>query len=81
MNREYVRNIYARPADFDGKTVTVGGWVRNIRDSKAFGFIDLNDGSCFNNLQIVLSEEKSQITMISHLRMWEPLWLLPAPLR
>jgi asparagine--tRNA ligase len=58
MNREYVRNIYARPADFDGKTVTVGGWVRNIRDSKAFGFIDLNDGSCFNNLQIVFERGK-----------------------
>ena len=58
MNREYVRNIYARPADFDEKTVTVGGWVRNIRDSKAFGFIDLNDGSCFNNMQIVFERGK-----------------------
>ncbi len=37
----------------DGETVTVSGWVRTVRDSKAFAFIELNDGSCFRNLQIV----------------------------
>lgn len=58
MNREFVKNIYAQPDKFADKTVTVGGWVRNIRDSKAFGFIDLNDGSCFNNLQVVFEREK-----------------------
>ncbi|MBR6773387.1 MAG: asparagine--tRNA ligase, partial [Clostridia bacterium] len=58
MIREYVRNIYENPSAFDGKTVTVGGWIRNIRDSKAFGFIDLNDGSYFSNLQVVFEREK-----------------------
>src|SRR5699024_6975881 len=37
-----------------GQTVTVGGWVRTIRDMKTFGFIELNDGSCFKNLQVVM---------------------------
>jgi len=37
----------------DGEAVTVSGWVRTVRDSKAFAFIELNDGSCFRNLQIV----------------------------
>ena len=46
MKRDFVKDIYAAPAEYENKTVTVGGWIRNIRDSKAFGFIDLNDGSC-----------------------------------
>ena len=37
-----------------GQTVTVGGWVRTIRDMKQFGFLELNDGSCFKNLQVVM---------------------------
>ena len=41
MKREFVKDIYAAPATYGDKTVTVGGWIRNIRDSKAFGFIDL----------------------------------------
>ncbi len=54
MKRDLVRHIYASPESFADKTVTVGGWVRNLRDSKAFGFIDLNDGSCFGSLQVVI---------------------------
>ena len=60
MKRELVKNIYLNPADFGGKTVTVGGWARSIRDSKAFGFIDLNDGSCFKGVQIVFARENIQ---------------------
>ena len=41
MKRELVKQFYLNPEAFGGKTVTVGGWVRNLRDSKAFGFIDL----------------------------------------
>ncbi len=58
MDRTMVRDVYADAAAFGGKTVTVGGWARSIRDSKAFGFIDLNDGSCFKNLQVVFEREK-----------------------
>ena len=58
MKRDFVRSIYENPEAFGGKTVTVGGWVRNLRDSKAFGFIDLNDGSCFKCVQVVFEREK-----------------------
>ena len=37
---------------FGGKEVLVSGWARTIRDMKTFGFVELNDGSCFKNLQI-----------------------------
>ena len=39
--------------DYIGKEVLLGGWIRNHRKQKEFGFIDFNDGTCFQNLQIV----------------------------
>jgi len=50
-------DIYKDAAAFDGRTVTVSGWVRTARDSKAFGFIELNDGTCFRGCQIVLEAD------------------------
>ena len=58
MKRELNKHLYDQPASFDGKEITLGGWIRNIRDSKAFGFIDLNDGSCHKSVQIVFEREK-----------------------
>ena len=58
MQRDLIRKIYESPEAFDSKTVTVGGWVRNLRDSKAFGFIDLNDGSYFKSVQVVFERDK-----------------------
>ena len=58
MKRELIRSIYADQKSFAGKTVTLGGWARSIRDSKAFGFIDLYDGSCFGTLQVVFERDK-----------------------
>ena len=46
--------IYADGETLNGQTVTVAGWARTIRDMKNFGFVELNDGSCFKNLQVVL---------------------------
>ena len=46
--------IYADAEHYSGMTVTVGGWVKTIRDLKTVGFIELNDGSCFRNLQVVM---------------------------
>lgn len=57
MKRELVKDIFSRTAEFGGKTVTLGGWIRNIRDSKAFGFIDMNDGSCFKSIQVVFERD------------------------
>ena len=58
MKRTLVKDIYLDKEAFGGKSVTLGGWVRNLRDSKAFGFIDLNDGSCFGSIQVVFEREK-----------------------
>ena len=54
MERIKIAAVYADGAQLDGQTVTVCGWARTIRDMKTFGFIELNDGSCFRNLQVVM---------------------------
>ncbi len=58
MQRQLIKDIYAAPQTFADKIITVGGWVRNLRDSKAFGFIDLNDGSYFKSVQVVFERDK-----------------------
>ena len=57
MERTQIRDIFAVPGDFGGKTLTVAGWCRSIRASNKFGFIELNDGSYFTNLQIVFESD------------------------
>ena len=49
--------LYKSPEAFQDTSVTVCGWARSIRDSKALGFIDLNDGSCFKGIQVVFTAE------------------------
>ena len=51
-----IRDLYLTPPEAGIRECTVSGWVRTVRDSKAFGFIELNDGTCFKNLQIVLED-------------------------
>ena len=58
MERIEIKKLYAAPAEYTGQSVTVCGWVKTIRDSKSLGFIELNDGSCFKNLQIVFEDGK-----------------------
>ncbi|MCX7842900.1 MAG: asparagine--tRNA ligase [Clostridia bacterium] len=53
-----IRQLYRQTGDCLGKQVKVSGWIRTVRDSKTFGFIELNDGSFFKNLQIVFEEGK-----------------------
>ena len=53
MKHQKIAGIWADAASFDGKKITVCGWVRTVRDLKNFGFIELNDGSCFKPLQVV----------------------------
>jgi len=56
MKRTTIAQIFADQGAFGGQTVTVCGWARTIRDMKTFGFIELNDGSCFRNLQVVFAD-------------------------
>ena len=58
MERITVKQIFTDPAAYAGKEITVAGWARTIRASNAFGFIELNDGSYFTNIQIVFEESK-----------------------
>ena len=57
MKRTTVKQIYAAPQEFGGKKTVVCGWVKTLRDGKAFGFIELNDGSCFKSVQVVFERE------------------------
>ena len=57
MKKVTIKDLYRNTENYIDKTVEVAGWVRTVRDSKAFGFIELNDGSFFNNLQIVFNDK------------------------
>ena len=58
MKRTEIARIFAdHGTTAADRSVTVCGWVRTIRDMKTFGFIELNDGSCFKNLQVVMDAD------------------------
>ncbi len=57
MEKMCVKDLYKNFSNFAEKEVTLEGWVRTVRDSKTFGFIELNDGSYFKNVQIVISDK------------------------
>ncbi len=59
-----VKDIWRQYESFIGKTVTVSGWIRTLRSSKNFGFIELNDGTFFKNLQIVFDDKQSNFEEI-----------------
>ena len=58
MLRTEIKELFKSMDSFGGKEITVGGWVRTIRTSKSLGFIELNDGSTFRNLQVVFEDGK-----------------------
>jgi len=57
MKTTLVKKLYRETEEYLNKDIVVAGWVRTLRDSKVFGFIELNDGSFFKNLQIVFEEQ------------------------
>ena len=57
MKRTELKQLFSAPEKFGDKTVTVAGWVRTLRDGKAFAFIELNDGSYLKNCQIVAERD------------------------
>ncbi len=56
MKRHEIAGIYADAQTLTDKTLTVCGWIRTMRQSKSLAFIELNDGSCHRNLQIIVEE-------------------------
>ncbi|MGM9641179.1 MAG: asparagine--tRNA ligase [Faecousia sp.] len=65
METVSIRELFRNTAAYVGKTVTVGGWVRSVRASKAFGFIVLNDGTFFTPLQVVYHDNLENFQEIS----------------
>lgn len=59
------RNIFDNPEQYYGQEVVVQGWVRTLRSSKAFGFIEVNDGSCYSNIQVVFESDLSNFEEVS----------------
>ncbi len=57
MENTLVKDLYRNTEKFAEKNVQVSGWVRTVRDSKTFGFIELNDGSFYSNVQIVFDDK------------------------
>ena len=67
MNLTDIKELHRNSGAYIDKEVTVGGWVRSIRDSKAFGFIVLNDGTFFEPLQVVYHDSLPNFEEISRL--------------
>ena len=68
MNKSIlVRSLYRNTSDFLSKEVTISGWIRTLRASNAFGFIEVNDGSFFKNVQVVFENKLDNFKEISKL--------------
>ena len=62
-----IRSLYRNTDDFLSKDITVSGWIRTLRASNAFGFIEVNDGSFFKNIQVVFDDKLDNFKEISKL--------------
>ena len=67
MELTNIRDLFRDKEKYLGNKVTVGGWVRSVRDSKTFGFIVVNDGTFFEPLQVVYHDTMENFAMISKL--------------
>ncbi len=67
MKKTDIKQIYVDSKKFDGKSVTIGGWVRSVRDLKTFAFMDLNDGTSFKGMQVVINNSLENYNVVSKL--------------
>ena len=67
MKSVLVKELYRNTNEYIDKEITVSGWVKTVRNSKAFGFIEVNDGSFFKNIQIVFEDKLSNFADICKL--------------
>ena len=67
MKKLIIKDLYKNFKDYEDKEVTIEAWVKTVRASKNFGFIEINDGSFFKNIQVVFSESLSNFNEISKL--------------
>ena len=47
-----IKNLYSNISLYENKSIQISGWIKTMHNSKNFGFIELNDGSFFKNIQI-----------------------------
>ena len=62
-----IKSLFRNLSEYEGKEVTIGGWLRSKRDSKTFGFLVVNDGTFFEPLQVVYSDALVNFADISKL--------------
>lgn len=67
MKNTLVKSLYRNTSDYLNKEVSITGWIRTLRASNAFGFIEINDGSFFKNIQIVFDNKLENFKEISKL--------------
>ena len=67
MNTTLVKDLYKNIDKYNNTEVKISGWVKTLRDSKTFGFIELNDGSFFNNVQVVFDNTLNNFEEIKKL--------------
>ena len=67
MEKLVIKDLYRNTEQYINKEITLEGWVRTVRDSKNFGFIEINDGSFFKNVQIVFSDKLENFNEICKL--------------
>lgn len=67
MKLTTIKEIYKNQEAFLNKEVTIGGWLRSVRDSKAFGFLVVHDGSFFETMQVVYHDTMDNFAEISKL--------------
>ncbi|MCX7695002.1 MAG: asparagine--tRNA ligase [Caloramator sp.] len=67
MQTVEVKQLYRETGKYLNQDVRISGWVRTIRSSKAFGFIELNDGTFFKNLQVVFDEKLANFKEVEKL--------------
>ena len=66
MKHTDISAILAQPQDYYQKQLTVCGWIRTTRDSKNVGFIELNDGTCLANLQVVVDKQQLNVDVATY---------------
>ncbi|MGL5099390.1 MAG: OB-fold nucleic acid binding domain-containing protein, partial [Fusobacteriaceae bacterium] len=67
MRKVTVKELYRNWESLLGQEVEFSGWVKKLRDQKSFGFIELNDGSFFNGVQVVFNSEMENFEEIARL--------------
>ena len=62
-----IKDFYEKTEEYYSKEVTISGWIRTVRDSKTFGFLEINDGSYFKNVQVVFDDSLDNFSQICKL--------------